>query len=118
MIFDTPFETDDRPSKNPTYPNIYQIMKISRENRNDVPNADDHYRYQIVLDTGINARYTKVGTESSGAKIYKFNPPTENVVRYVGPCSLRGICNKHDGICQCFTGYGSDDCSDINALAM
>lgn len=118
MIFDTDFETDDRPSRNPKYPNLYQIMKISRENRNDVPNADDHYRYQIVLDTGMNARYTKVGTQSSGAKIYKFYPPTEDVVRYVGPCSLRGICNKHDGICQCFTGYGSDDCSDINALAM
>ena len=118
MIFDTPFETDDRPSKNPTYPNIYQIMKISRENRNDVPNADDHYRYQIVLDTGINARYTKVGTESSGAKIYKFNPPTEEVVKYVGPCSLRGVCNKASGLCECFDGYNLDDCSNINTPTM
>lgn len=118
MIFDTDFETDEKISRNPKYHNIYQIMKISRENRNDVPDADDHYRYQIVLDTGMNARYTKVGTQSSGAKIYKFYPPTEEVVQYVGPCSMRGICNKNNGQCDCFSGYDGDDCSGINAPTM
>eukprot|EP00501_MAST-03F_sp_TOSAG23-6_P001318 GSMAST32.ASY1.ANO1.1366.1 assembled CDS len=32
-------------------------------------------------------------------------------------CSGRGICDYGTGVCQCFSGYTSNDCSDIEALA-
>ena len=116
---------------NPKYPNIYQVMKISRENREAV--SDGVYRYQIVLDMGMNARYLKVGTyvgvttdgtfetttftgATNYVRIFKFTPPTQEV-SYVGPCSLRGICDTSNGICGCFPGYTGDDCSTMNALA-
>ena len=124
---------------NPMYPNMYQVMKISRENREAVPDVqtmvesvdrqvdvygdtpnDAHFeklRYQIVLDYGMNARYNKatVGA-SNNARIYKFTPPT-TAVTWVGQCSNRGLCDGGSGICQCFPGYSGDDCSTMNALA-
>jgi len=33
------------------------------------------------------------------------------------PCSNRGLCDYTTGICKCFRGYYSDDCSLQNALA-
>merc|ERR1719231_1050096 len=120
---------------------MYQVMKISRENREAVPDVqtmeeavdnevnvyggtpnDAHFeklRYQIVLDYGMNARYNKaslgVGT-SNKARIYKFTPPT-TAVTWVGQCSNRGLCDGGSGICQCFPGCSGDDCSTMNALA-
>jgi len=107
---------------NPKYPNIYQIMKISRENRQDMGlefGSDSHetFRYQIVLDYGVNARYNKVdATTVNGVRIFKFTPPAAPVT-WVGQCSQRGICDTSSGLCQCFPGYTSDDCSVMNALA-
>jgi len=120
-------------SKNPLYPNIYQVMKISRENREAVPQvypnvpsgSADVFRYQIVLDMSMNAKYDKIGVVTpSGvttsftnyARIYKFTPPA-NPITYVGPCSQRGICDGTTGVCGCFAGYTGDDCSVMNALA-
>jgi len=135
------FDLAEASSVNPMYPNMYQVMKISRENREAVPDVqtmeeavdnevdvygdtpdDAHFeklRYQIVLDYGMNARYNKaslgVGT-SNKARIYKFTPPT-TAVTWVGQCSNRGLCDGGSGICQCFPGYSGDDCSTMNALA-
>jgi len=118
MIFDTAHEVLGSPSKNPKYLNIYQVMKISMENR-QVTDDMDIYRYQIVLDYGMNARYPKIGSASSNARIYKFTPP-KDPVRYVGPCSLRGTCNSLDekGSCDCFEGYIGDDCSILHVMTM
>lgn len=111
---------------NPKYPNIYQVMKISRENRESVANtgANDYaqggfetYRYQIVLDYGVNARFNKVdATTDNTVRIFKFTPPT-NAVTWVGQCSQRGICDHSNGQCQCFPGYTNDNCDTMNALA-
>lgn len=135
MIFDLAVAS----SVNPMYPNMYQVMKISRENREAVPDVqtmvesvdrqvdvygetpdDAHFeklRYQIVLDYGMNARYNKATVGASNkARIYKFTPPT-TAVTWVGQCSNRGLCDGGSGICQCFPGYSGDDCSTMNALA-
>merc|ERR1719502_1893973 len=94
------FDLDDTTSNNPKYPNMYQVMKISRENReavqdmqlgfesDDSPNTTNTYqssssatntdyahferlRYQIVLDYGMNARYNKKDLTESGAETNK-----------------------------------------------
>jgi len=123
MIF-TADATSSATNPNPKYPNIYQVMKISKINREEVnpyytTSADiEAMRYQIVLDMGVNAQYRKtVLTSSSDIKVrlYKFTPPT-NMYNYVGECSNRGICDTTSGVCNCFGGYTSDDCSVQNAL--
>ena len=101
---------------NPKYLNIYQVMKISRENRETTVDGREETRYQLVLDMGMNARYHKSDSVSSGARIYKFTPP-EKQVKYVGECSLRGSCDTREGLCMCYPGFSSDDCSTVNALS-
>ena len=101
---------------NPKYLNIYQIMKIGRENRETTIGGREETRYQLVLDMGMNARYHKSEDVSSGARIYKFTPP-EKQVKYVGECSLRGSCETDEGLCTCYPGFSGDDCSTVNALS-
>lgn len=138
------FDLKESGSQNPKYLNMYQVMKISRENREAVQDMQlafdagqtgtyhvagnnlahfERLRHQIVLDYGMNARYNKMDfTETSPsavsnyARIYKFTPPSAPV-SWVGQCSNRGICDGGTGICQCFPGYSGDDCSTMNALA-
>merc|ERR1712023_486467 len=137
------FDLNEAGSQNPKYLNMYQVMKISRENREAVQDmqiafdsskendyqvgghVDAHFerlRHQIVLDYGMNARYNKKQDLTNGggatnyARIYKFTPPVAPV-SWVGQCSNRGICDGGSGICQCFPGYSGDDCSTMNALA-
>jgi len=118
MIFDTKDEpsSGNYVSSNPKYHNIYQVMKISRENRETTLSGEEYTRYQIILDMSMNARYAKSSTVKSNARIYKFTPP-QTRVDYVGQCSNRGICDSASGVCKCFSGYTGDDCSAMNALA-
>ena len=37
--------------------------------------------------------------------------------QYVAQCSNRGTCDASTGICKCFKGYSSDNCSEQNMLA-
>lgn len=50
--------------------------------------------------------------------VYKFFPSTDSTYEYVAECSNRGICDTNSGICDCFAGYTSDDCSTQSSLAM
>ena len=109
---------------NPKYMNLYTVMRISRENREAVRDvaatnkaiSQEVLRYQIVLDMGMNARYIKTSSAASNARIFKFYPP-QNTVQYVDECSMRGICDKTAGVCNCFAGYTGDNCAVMNALA-
>lgn len=51
-------------------------------------------------------------------KIYKFFPAVASTYEYVAECSNRGICQTDMGLCQCFHGYTSDDCSVQNSIAL
>jgi len=53
-----------------------------------------------------------------GFKIYKFYPAAESTYEYVAQCSNRGICDSKTGLCDCFPGYGNDNCDEQNALAL
>jgi len=106
-------------TSNPAYPNIYQVKKISREDKQSssmYPDpGNEKARLQIRLDYSMNKQYT------SAASVYKFYPPTKPAAggyQYAGPCSMRGTCNAEVGLCECFTGYTDDDCSCLNALSM
>jgi hypothetical protein len=117
MIFDIEKEVQfNWTSNNPKYHNIYQVKKISRENRENTYQGEEFTRYQIVLDIGVNFRFYKNSFVLSHARIFKFTPPS-TPVNYVAQCSNRGICDKGSGLCECFDGYTGDDCSVMDALA-
>lgn len=109
---------------NPVYPNIYKVKKISREEKawNPLfpvydPN-NEVARHQVVLDYGMNSKFHYAESASYDgytAAIYKFIPKAS--YNYVAQCSNHGICDQTNGLCQCFAGYTSDDCSVQNALA-
>jgi len=102
-------------NKNPRYPNLYTVKKIGREPINWAINQhSETLRHQIILDSGVNTAYSSFVP----AAIYKFHPPTGNLkYNYVAECSNRGLCGTDSGLCTCFPGYTSDDCSVQNALA-
>jgi len=70
-----------------------------------------------VMDEGDTSGAT-AGTQAVGIhSIVKFEPgPTS--YEFVQQCSGRGLCNGDDGLCECFTGYTSDNCDQQSALAV
>jgi hypothetical protein len=101
MFFDV-----DTPFNNAHFHNMYTVEKIST-GRNGTYASNT----EIVLDMGVN--FNHVAT----AFAYKFIPPTNGGVSWAAECSDRGVCDTGSGICQCFTGYTSDDCSVQSTLA-
>jgi len=43
---------------------------------------------------------------------------TAATYQYVSQCSGRGSCDSGSGVCQCFPGYGNDNCDEQNAGSM
>ena len=118
--------------------NLYTVVKVGV----DAPSASTgttEDRFYFVVDKAINwdgsataARSAFRGSvmdegDTSGAtagtqlvgihSIVKFEPgPTS--YEFVQQCSGRGLCNGDDGLCECFTGYTSDNCDQQSALAV
>jgi hypothetical protein len=124
----------------PIYPNMYQITKLSRNEKNygNLPQmADpqrsgewnvnsDKIRSTITLNMAVNHKmhYKNSGfdgdVDDTIARVYKFYPDTTSPTwgyAYAGECSHRGVCNQDNGLCECFSGYTNDNCNSINALA-
>jgi hypothetical protein len=66
---------------------------------------------QSDADTGINSGYIV---------LFKFTPAADGAGSYtfVSECSNRGTCDRESGLCQCFKGYTSDNCSVQSSLAV
>lgn len=48
--------------------------------------------------------------------LFHFTPNKDGTYEYVSECSNRGLCNVN-GLCECFDGYTSHDCSTQSVLA-
>jgi len=122
MVLHGNFSTASK-SVNAIYPNLYQVKKIGFVNR---PESQDYAtspeeRQQIVLDYTLNLRFVNGDATTGLGQVYKFYPPTNNHdggYRFAAECANRGICNKDNGLCECFAGFSDDNCNCINALAV
>lgn len=117
-------------NSNPKYLNMYRVAKIGREHNYQESTKETNMllRNKITFEQSLNFRATLPGgtwddaTTGQGVirlpKIYKFTPPANKIANtYAAECSTRGICNREDGICECFAGYTGDSCNMQNALA-
>lgn len=117
---------------NPQYHNMYTIKRLYTENIRDKWRGDQEIGRYFSPDGSPKAAYlysydmynahmivtdltTNWATDITGAavmRIYKFYPAANSTYEHVQPCSNRGVCNSYDGLCDCFTGYIGEACSD------
>jgi len=103
----------------PLFHNIYTVEKIFYD-RDQTGGTTEDWDSQgsIVLDKNPNFYYAKTGGTNEDLLAWKFQFPfQQNGYEYVSECSGRGLCNHDSGVCECFTGHTSDDCSVQNTLA-
>ena len=132
MVFD-PYTVGN----NPEYLNMYTIKRLhttpTREHFHpvaferyfyptDFPKASYLYNYDFynahIITTDLTTNWAHSITGSAIFRIYKFTPSLDSTYKYISECSNRGICNTYDGICDCFSGYTGEACTDQNALAV
>lgn len=86
-------------------------------------------RFVIEVDHNINwdgnvlanPGYSADAVNNSGfIVLFKFTPAAggKGSYTYVSECSNRGACDRESGLCQCFKGYTSDNCSVQSSLAV
>jgi len=131
-------------TQNPPHINMYTAEKLyqkqykySTDDRKmgNTENSDSDYQtFTVVTDLSTNwangrSRETEAGNAwdptnglaedgSGNFQFYKFYPARESTYNYVAQCSNRGICKEDTGLCECFSGYTSDSCSEQNSLAV
>lgn len=124
-------------ANNPEYMNMYTIKRLyttpTREYFRPVafekyfepetsPKSAFLYNYDFynahVLNIDLTTNWAHSATGSAVFRIYKFTPSIASTYRYIAECSNRGICNTYDGICDCFSGYAGEACTEQNALAV
>jgi len=121
------------PQANPPYINLYTAKRIwttefdrtvSEAVTTGISTVTDPNQLKQELRRGTNVIETDLALNWGASDltynffVYKFVPHASSTYNYVAPCSNRGICNTDSGICTCFPGYTSDDCSVQNSLAL
>merc|ERR1712169_88810 len=119
-------------SFNPRHINLYTAEKLYQKQPKyavdewkpliaSPDDADAELRFKqftIVTDIATNWANSKTPWKETTFNIYKFFPHVDSQYEYVAQCSNRGLCNEEEGLCECFSGYTGDSCSDQNSLAV
>ena len=85
--------------------------------QSDPANDDSHYKTHVIV-TDLSTNWAHVVTDTPVFHAYKLFPAQASTYEYVAECSNRGICDTKEGVCSCFRGYSSDDCSQQNSLSV
>jgi hypothetical protein len=109
---------------NPAHINMYTVDRIGQTERteyndyNTLGTEKNEGTNFIDLDMSLN--FFRVATTANSAPVfvYKFFPNTNSNYEYVAQCSNRGLCNKEEGLCECFAGYTGDACQIQASLAV
>lgn len=127
----------EHPEYNPPYINMYTAERLytgdyqysvqDRFSHAVVTNQESvmHFMTHVITTDFATNWGAVVGGAEPDVKfgrpqfhVYKFFPSTDSTYEYVAECSNRGICDTSSGICDCFAGYTSDDCSTQSSLAV
>lgn len=115
-------------SHNPPYVNMYQALSLYKQGNADTRlSIDDIYDASAIKYRGNlhntshffnNIIYTDTPTNwaahaygDSHFHVYKFVLNTTTSYEYVSECSNRGLCNRYEGLCECFYGYAGNACN-------
>mmetsp|Transcript_14762 Transcript_14762/g.27683 ORF Transcript_14762/g.27683 Transcript_14762/m.27683 type:complete len:721 (-) Transcript_14762:172-2334(-) len=109
---------------NPAHINMYTVDRIGQTERTEynsyntggsVKNEGTNF-----IDFDMSLNFFRVATDANNAPVfvYKFFPNTDSNYEYVAQCSNRGLCNKEEGLCECFAGYTGDACQIQASLAV
>lgn len=72
-----------------------------------------------VISTDLSTNWgTSLNIDGAVFHVYKFFPSTASTYEVVAECSNRGLCARDTGLCGCFAGYTSDDCSIQDSIAL
>ena len=113
---------------NPSFLNMYTATSIRRQRDEELGTISSEYsqfnttlddnrgnltaRYRKnVITTDLNTNWAQDASGFAHFHVYKFIPAEETSYHYISECSNRGLCNTFEGLCECFHGYTSDDCS-------
>jgi len=102
-------------NQGPLFHNIYTVEKIFHDRDMDTatPLEPDSWTNQGSIKLNMRPNFN-----DAAYLAYKFEfPAQKGGFEYVAECSSRGLCNHDNGLCECFTGHTSDDCSVQNSLA-
>ena len=120
--------------------NMYEVVKVGVKPLSAL-SVDVEDRFYFVVDKVINWDGSAIAARSSFEKtvigedmltgladplsqkvglqmVVKFDVADASSYEYVSQCSGRGLCNGDSGLCECFTGYTSDNCDTQSALAV
>lgn len=126
----------DYPYNNPPHINLYKAERLHTSSSQFSVNSEyntysssvaqnpgSYLTHMITTDFSTNwgvSVFANSRKEVSLNKfhIYKFFPSTSSTYEYVAECANRGICDWSSGVCNCFSGYTSDACSEQSSLAV
>eukprot|EP01034_Spumella_vulgaris_P024851 gene24851-31240_t len=123
-----PYTTEN----NPPYLNIHRALSVRAIRDQELPtvgevfpnatlarrNLTSHY-HKYVVTTDVNTNWAQDAPGNEGTfHLFKFTPHVNSTYHVIAECANRGICNTFEGICDCFSGYSGDSCTEQDVMAI